>query len=94
MTQRIHLAQCAHLLRDTVAERYPVETDTAIAALVRRRLSFDVATGALFERRGWVQKYVSQSDYEPQSDSLADAADHMRGAVANSASRLHRGFSA
>ena len=93
---RIHLSECLDYMRETpYVARWPNAND-AICALIKDRLSFDPATGAVYRNGAWISRYSNPSDYTP-SDYLTPrecAADHMSGIVANAASRLSRGYSA
>ena len=92
----ITLAECEHILReDPHVVKWGAElVNTAMLAQKSAGLRFCFVTGEVWQARGWISKYSRQSDYTPTGDPIADAADHMSGIVANSCSRLSRGFEA
>jgi hypothetical protein len=92
---RIPLKDVAHIVASAHRVSKYAEAALAIEAQILRGLAFDPMTGSVYQGARWISRYSNPSDYDSSYKIIEEvAADHMSGIVANSASRLQRGFTA
>lgn len=91
MKRTIRLSDCAHLDCDG-GDYLPSHIAAARAALVKRNLRLDNATGTIRDCNGELERFSRQPDHEPHT-SLEDVMrwDFQR-YIRNGASRIERGF--
>lgn len=91
----IHLRDTSHVPTPTHAEYSPAEMEAARAVHVARNLRFDNATGVLRDDRlGELSRLSNPADHTPH-ESLEDVMRwQFRACLANSCSRVRRGFDA
>ncbi len=94
MNRHIRLADCEHLPTPDHDKYSWSIMHQARVALVKRGLRYDNATGKLRDNTGLLEEYVKPNDHVPHA-TLEDVMRwEFRRQIANSASRLSRGYSA
>lgn len=92
MPRMIHLRDLTDLSFTKPIEAPPAVVHQARAALERRNLRLDNRTGRIYDRQECVEHFVHPEDHQPHR-SLQRVMDwEFRRYVANSVSRILRGF--
>jgi hypothetical protein len=92
MNRMIWLRDCSDVPTPPHSTCSPAEMESARTVQAGRGLRFDNLTGITYRQGRWIARYSNPSDHTPY-DSVADIlADHFMPHIANSASRVSRGF--
>ena len=92
MMRWFHLVDMAHIPTPSHSTYSPEQMEAARAVMVNRRLRFDDLLGVLYDDNGWLSR-PSGYDHAPQGDAAEVLRWEFLPRIANSASRVARGYS-
>jgi hypothetical protein len=95
MRRIIRIADLSHIPTPSHDTYSPAEMEAARVVMVARNLRFDNATGVLSDDRlGWLSRPSNPADHTPHECEADVMRWEFRACIANSASRVSRGYSA